>query len=348
MAQQHGGDIYRNKVNIDFSVNVNPLGIPEGVKQALKDSVEDCLHYPDPQAVKLREALADYSGVPADWILCGNGASELFLAAVHAIRPKRALLPVPSFYGYFYALAAMETEVVIFPLALEQNFTVTKDLCDDLTDDIDMLFLADPNNPTGQRLASDVLQEILTACRKHHIIVILDQCFAELSGQQCHISQELTGYENVVVVRAFTKQFAMAGVRLGYGICSNEGLRRQIQRQLPEWNVSIPAQQAGIAACRERAYMARSLTLIAQERSYLEREFTSMGMKVFPSHSNFLLFRSPIPLYEPLLERGILIRDCSNFQGLDEENFYRIAVRTHEENQKLVEVIGELIWDGKV
>lgn len=348
MAQQHGGDIYRNKVNIDFSVNVNPLGMPEGVKQALKDSVEDCLHYPDPQSVKLREALADYSGVPADWILCGNGASELFLAAVHAIRPNRALLPVPSFYGYIHALAAIETEVVTFPLVREQNFAVTKDLCDALTDDIDMLFLADPNNPTGQRIAPDVMQEILTACRKHHIIVILDQCFAELSGQQSHISQELTGYENVVVVRAFTKQFAMAGVRLGYGICYNEGLRRKIQRQLPEWNVSIPAQQAGIAACRERDYMARSLALIAQERTYLESEFTSMGMKVFLSHSNFLLFRSPLPLYEPLLERGILIRDCSNFQGLDEENFYRIAVRTHEENQKLVEVIGKLIWDGKV
>lgn len=343
MTQQHGGDIYRNKVNIDFSVNVNPLGMPEGVKQALKDSVEDCLHYPDPQSVKLREALADYAAVPVDWMFCGNGASELFMAMVHAFHPRRALVPVPSFYGYFHALAAMETDVVTFPLIREKDFAVTKDLCDVLTDDIDILFLANPNNPTGQRIAPDVLQDILTVCKRHHIIVILDQCFAELSGQQCHISPELTGYDNVVVVRAFTKLFAMAGVRLGYGICSNESLRRQVKRQLPEWNVSIPAQQAGIAACREQDYMVRSLALISQERTYLEGELASIGMKIFPSHSNFLLFQSPIPLYEPLLERGILIRDCSNFQGLDGENFYRIAVRTHEENQTLVEEMFDIL-----
>ncbi|MGN0343311.1 MAG: pyridoxal phosphate-dependent aminotransferase [Roseburia sp.] len=344
MRQQHGGDIYQNKVNMDFSVNVNPLGMPESVKTALKEAVSDCMHYPDPEAWQLRQALADYAGVPAEWIVCGNGASELFLAAVHARKIRRAVVPVPSFYGYQHALAAVEAELVLFPLSREQDYTLTEGLCEVLTEDTDILFLADPNNPTGKKIQPAVLQEILKVCRKQNITVILDQCFAELSGQGSRIDRKITRYDNVVVVRAFTKLFAMAGVRLGYGICSNENLRSQIIRQLPEWNVSIPAQQAGIAACGEKDYVKASLSLIQEEREYLRRKLASMGMKAFPSDSSFLLFQSPVPLYESLLSRGILIRDCSNFQGLDQGNYYRIAVKTHQENRKLLETIAELIY----
>lgn len=329
MGNIHGGDIYRNHVDADFSVNVNPLGIPKSVEKAMHEAVDSCMAYPDIEAEKLTEALSEMLDVPKEFFVFGNGASELFIAIVHAICPQKTVIPVPSFYGYEYAAKASGGKVIY-----QDGFEV-------LTEDVDLLFLANPNNPTGSLLSKEHLMELLDYCMERHIYVVLDECFIEFCGEEMSMIPEIKKYKNLMIVRAFTKIFAIPGVRLGYLVCSNEALRTKIQRQLPEWNLSCFAQAAGCACVQEKGFVETTAAFVKKERKFLEEGLKKLGMKVFPGEANFILLYSETDLYENLLKRGILIRDCSNYRGL-ESGYYRIAVKTREENERLLEAIGEV------
>ena len=329
MKAIHGGDIYRNHVEIDFSVNVNPLGIPKRVEDALHESIAMCKSYPDIKTEKLKKAVGKMLGVEEEVLLFGNGASELFMAIVHAIRPKRTVIPVPSFYGYEYAAKASEGEVVF------------GDSYSEITEGTDLLFLANPNNPTGTLLSKKEIKELLDYCRERNIVVVLDECFIEFCESDSSMISEIEQYENLIIVRAFTKIFAIPGVRLGYLISSNQEILDRIRMQLPEWNISSLAQAAGIACAKEMEFVERTIAFVDKERAFLTEGLKKFGFKVIPSSTNFIFFYTEKELYEPLLQRGILIRDCSNFRGL-KKGYYRIAVKTREENQTLLKVIGEL------
>lgn len=329
MKAIHGGDIYRNHVEIDFSVNVNPLGIPKRVEDALHESIAMCKSYPDIKTEKLKKAVGKMLGVEEEVLLFGNGASELFMAIVHAIRPKRTVIPVPSFYGYEYAAKASEGEVVF------------SDSYCEITEGTDLLFLANPNNPTGTLLSKKEIKELLDYCRERNVVVVLDECFIEFCESDSSMISEIEQYENLIIVRAFTKIFAIPGVRLGYLINSNQEILDRIRMQLPEWNISSLAQAAGIACAKEMEFVERTIAFVDKERAFLTEGLKKFGFKVIPSSTNFIFFYTEKELYEPLLQRGILIRDCSNFRGL-KKGYYRIAVKTREENQTLLKVIGEL------
>lgn len=329
MKAIHGGDIYRNHVEIDFSVNVNPLGIPKRVEDALHESIAMCKSYPDIKTEKLKKAVGKMLGVEEEVLLFGNGASELFMAIVHAIRPKRTVIPVPSFYGYEYAAKASEGELVF------------SDSYSEITEGTDLLFLANPNNPTGTLLSKKEIKELLDYCRERNIVVVLDECFIEFCESDSSMISEIEQYKNLIIVRAFTKIFAIPGVRLGYLISSNQEILDRIRMQLPEWNISSLAQAAGIACAKEIEFVERTIAFVDKERAFLTEGLKKFGFKVIPSSTNFIFFYTEKELYEPLLQRGILIRDCSNFRGL-KKGYYRIAVKTREENQTLLKVIGEL------
>ena len=342
MVQQniHGGDIYRNQVSLDFSVNINPFGMPQRVREALEAAVAWCERYPDIRSEALRDAIAGAKGIaPAD-IVCGNGASELFPAILRAVHAKKVLLPVPSFYGYEYAAKAADSHIKYAYLSEETAFCPGKELLQALTADIDLLFLANPNNPTGQLLGREYLLELLEHCRQQGIIVVLDECFIEFCETDTEQPRSLLGkidqYENLLLVRAFTKSFAMPGVRLGYLVCSNEGLREKIRRQLPEWNLSVFAQRAGIV-CAEQAeqYLQDTVEYVKTERAYLREGLEALGIRVVSGEADFLLLYTTQPIYDRLLAKGILIRNCENFRGLG-EGYYRIAVKKQEENEVLL------------
>ncbi len=343
----HGGDVYRNSVKWDFSVNINPQGIPHFVRQAMAEAAKQCERYPDYEARELILEIAESEGIPETDILCGNGASELFLAIVHAVAPKKTLIPVPSFYGYERAAQAGGGELVFFPLKEAEGFMVTEVLLDALTPDIRLLFLANPNNPTGKGIPDALLERILERCREQGIVVVLDECFLEFTenGREKSKISEILRNPNLIVVRAFTKLYAIPGVRLGYLCCSDKTLREKISLQLAEWNLSVFAQKAGIAAIRETEYRKRTPELVKNEREYLLRGLCGMepyGLTVFSGEANFILVRSSLPLYDLFLQRGILIRDCSDFRGMP-EGYYRIAVRGHEENQVFLEAMREIV-----
>lgn len=332
----HGGDVYRNHVDLDFSVNVNPLGTPECVKEALHRAVDMCGKYPDMETERLGEAVSTFLGMPEEYLLFGNGASELFMAVVHGIKPKKVVIPVPSFYGYEYAAKSVDSEIIYYELSRENNFCVTEDISRVLTEDVDLLFLANPNNPIGNLLDTGLMKKLLLHCRDKGIYVAADECFIEFCGNQFSFLPEIWNFEHLILVRTFTKIFSIPGVRIGYLVCKSEALHTKIAGQLPEWNLSCFAQEAGCVCAKQTGFIAETENYIKIERQYLEHGLMQTGSGIFPSVANFITIYSEKPFYEKLLKKGILIRDCSNFRGLG-KGFYRIAVKNRNENKMLLE-----------
>lgn len=342
----HGGDIYRNQVTLDFSVNGNPLGTPQTVKQAMHTAVDGCCCYPDIEAEALKRAVGGMLALPEKYLLFGNGASELFMAIVHGIKPGKIVIPVPSFYGYEYAAKAAEGKILYYELRQEDGFNVTEELCEKLTEDVGLLFLANPNNPTGRLMEKETGIALLRHCEEKGIYVVLDECFIEFCAGQPSMISEIEKFERLILVRAFTKIFAIPGVRLGYLINQNKLLLAKIARQLPEWNLSCFAQKAGCACAKERTFIMKTEQYVRRERAFLERELKKRGVLVFPSAADFVLvYRDETSyectLYEQLLRQGILIRDCANFRGL-RRGFYRIAIRNREDNIRLLQALGQI------
>ena len=339
----HGGDVYGKHIDIDFSINVNPLGTPESVKAALHRAVEKCDRYPDIEARNLKEAVGGYLSVPEDYLLFGNGASELLGAIVHGIKPSKIVIPAPSFYGYEYAAKSIGCDIVYYQTKRQDNFCVTKDICNVLDKDTELLFLANPNNPVGNLLERETVRDILRHCRDRGIYVVLDECFIEFCGDGCSMLSEIgtninsggEEFANLIIVRAFTKIFAIPGVRLGYLVCSDRSVINRISAQLPEWNISCFAQEAGCICAGLKDFVSETQEYVHKERRFVEDGLRRKGFEVFPSDSNFILFYSERNLYESLLERGILIRDCGNFRGLG-KGYYRIAVKSREDNEILI------------
>lgn len=340
--QYHGGDIYRNQIRLDFSVNTNPLGMPDSVREALHQAVEEAEHYPDIHAKELTKAVAERLRISEKRLVFGNGASELFHAVLNAVKPSKILIPVPSFLGYEEAAKAMDCEVIFYEMKKEEKFCLTERTLDALDESISLVFLANPNNPVGNLVEPELIFKIAEKCRQCDITLVLDECFMELTGKEMTHSflNQLDEFPNVVVVRAFTKLYAIPGVRLGYLICE-QTLAEKIRLQLPEWNLSVFAQRAGVAAIKEQEYVARAVVCIQTQRLFLREELKAAGCNVFDSDADYLLFYSEKKLYELFLQRGILIRDCSNFRGL-QRGYYRIAVKSEEQNRIFADVLREI------
>jgi len=341
----HGGDIYSVKVKYDFSVNVNPLGIPKKAKKAGKKALKNVAHYPDQNCSALRKSLSEKLGVSEDSICFGNGASELISAFVRAGRAKTALLLAPSFSGYKAALESSEVQIEYYFLDEKNGFSFSEHDAENLKSRIlsrkyGILIMTTPNNPNGKLIPPNCIEEIALACEKSGTRLLIDECFMALSGRDFSFIKKIGKFRNSAVLRAFTKTFALPGVRLGYLVSQNETVEK-VQRELPEWNVSNIAQETGLACLSEEKYLLRALRIIGKEKKFLSEKLEDFGFTVFDSDVNFILFKSDkiFDLKERLLEKKILIRDCSDYKGL-KKGFYRIAVKSRCENRKLVSALG--------
>ena len=341
----HGGEVYSHPVLLDFSANINPLGTPEGVERAVIASLPLLFQYPDPYCRELVGAIARHEGVREDTVLCGNGAAELIFALCSALKPKKALLPVPSFSEYRSALSAGECRVEYYPLGQEDDFALTEAFLPVLEAfDGQLLMLCNPNNPTGQVIPPGLLGKIAALCREKQIFLFVDECFLDLTqgGDGLSLKGMLGEFPDLLLLKAFTKSYGMAGLRLGYCLCADPALLTRMGRATQAWNVSIPAQMAGIAALGQREFLDRARAIIHAQRPLLAVGLKALGLTVIPSRTNFLLFFSPRALGEPLLERGLQIRDCANYPGL-EPGWYRTAVRLPEQNRRLLDAIKEIL-----
>lgn len=339
----HGGDIYTRRehcpaVLTDFSANINPLGLPEGVKVAVTAALGDCARYPDPLCRELTQAIALNEGIPAEYILCGGGAADLIYRLAYAAKPKHALVLAPAFEEYEQALTAAGCAVQHHLLYEQEDFLLTPRILEELTDDLDLLFLCSPNNPTGQPVDRALLCQILQRCEEKNILLCVDECFCGfLDDPDAYtMKDQLCGHNNLFLLKAFTKLYAMAGLRLGYALCANRALLEQMYACGAPWSVSHPAQVAGLQALREHAYLRQGKALVAQERERLKNGLARLGCKVYGSHANYVFFRPHIPnLCEHMLSYGFLLRDCRNYKGLQGE-FCRIAVRCSADNKALL------------
>ncbi|MCR5847588.1 MAG: aminotransferase class I/II-fold pyridoxal phosphate-dependent enzyme [Lachnospiraceae bacterium] len=341
----HGGDIYNNKVNMDFSVSVNPMGMPSTVKDALIESVKDCSRYPEIDSKRLCEKCAEEFRIYPKNVLFGNGSSELFMAIAHAYKPKKVLIPVPSFYGYEHAFSSSSNEVVYYPMKEQNDFSLDEDFLDHIDSEYDFLILANPNNPTGHLIDRLLMEDIMDECKEKNIRVILDESFIDFSDAKRSFVTRIDEYPNLCIIRSFTKIFAIPSVRLGYMICSDTGFIENVRKHIPEWNVSGPAQAVGEKCFDCKDFISESIAYIDKEKAYLKNELEKLGIKVYDSDCNYLMIRTDILLYDYLLLEKILIRNCENFRGLC-KGFYRIAVKKHEENEMLVNTLNKFdVWN---
>ena len=339
---EHGGILPASGADmLDFSANLNPLGMPENVRDVLSGSVGDWERYPDPDCAELTELLAKRHGVSPENIVCGNGAADLIYRIIGAIHPKHGLVAEPCFSEYKKAFQENGLPVTGLALYEETGFAVHENILNQVSNIRKgyMLVLASPNNPTGHVVPRELLERFCEECEQLGVYLLCDECFLDLTENAASVLELMN--PNVIMLSAFTKTYALAGLRLGYAVFGDKKLAEKVRQRGQYWSVSAPAQTAGIAALGSGDYLARSRALIAKQRNFLTERLSELGIKVFSSDANFLLIKSEIPLYEPLYERGTVIRRCGNFDYLD-DRFYRIAVRTESENKKLIEAVTEI------
>lgn len=349
----HGGDIYKydNKI-LDFSANINPLGMPDTAKNAIINGIDKYEAYPDYSSRQLRNALSIFYNFDADKIVCGNGAADLIFRICLALRPKKVLIPSPTFSEYEEAAKISGGVVHNHILREQENFDVTLEIIESIDKDTDMVFLCSPNNPTGRAVDLRIIEAILIKLQENKGILILDQCFVHflLDEDEYFAINLLKKYDNLIILGAFTKIFAMAGLRLGYALFGSKDIAAKIENTLQPWAVSTVASEAGCAAL-SRDFINKTKQYVKEQRDFLTNSLSDIGIRVFESQANYILIKSDQnildgDLADEALKHGVLIRKCSNFRGLS-SFFFRIAVRTEEENKIFVEVLESVICERK-
>lgn len=344
----HGGDLisYRSFYDgelVDFSSNINPLGYPQGLEEELIGGFGELESYPDILYRKLKSSLAAYLGCDSSQVVVGNGSVELIDGFIFLA--KRVVLFTPSFAEYELRARAYRKETVY--LAYKRDFQLDPKALERTLKKEDLLILGNPNNPTGLRLDRDTLQECYKLTREKGALLLLDEAFFEFCPED-YDSLELFkdgGYEGLIVLRAATKFFSLPGIRLGYGGTS-ERLARDVEEILLPWNINSLAERAGNFIFKDKTYIEKSRNYMEKERTFLMGELKRIGsLEVFPSQVNFILIRlkkfSQDRAFDFFLERGLVIRRCSNFRGLD-KNYVRVAIKDRKNNLRLLEAFRSL------
>jgi len=347
---EHGGDIYtegkfKEISLLDFSSNINFLGIPESFIKNMNKAIESITYYPDLKYRKSKLQIAEYlkQGIKAENIILGNGAAEIINLAVRAL--KKPCIVVPSFSEY-ESTAKTYCEEVIFSYLNEEFDYDYEDIFEKLKE-CDGLVIANPNNPNGGIINKKSFQRILDYCEEHKKKIIVDEAFVEFVNIENQSFVDLSmKYKCLFIIRAFTKFFAMPGIRLGYGISSDrEFLEKLIKLQIP-WNINCFAEAAAESVLKDEEYISVSKKMHENEREYFVKRLKEFSFidRIYESHSNFVLIKLKNiygeVFYDYCISKHILIRRCSNFRGLD-DSFIRLAVKNRIDNNKLLEIFGQ-------
>ncbi|MCI9565685.1 MAG: aminotransferase class I/II-fold pyridoxal phosphate-dependent enzyme [Eubacterium sp.] len=337
---------YINKeVLYDFSVNINPLGLPINVISNVIEGLETCNKYPDLSCCELRSLLSEKYLLPKDSFFVGNGADDILYRIVYAFCPKKALIIEPTFEEYEKVLRSVSCQVEHYILPEENNFNFCESVLNYITDDLDILFLCNPNNPTGTICDLKLIHRILDKCRVNNVKLVIDECFMEFIPEWKEYSAKffIKEYDNLIVIDAFTKTYALAGFRLGFCVCGNLKILDALNLNGQDYSVSTPAQLAGIGALTSAEYLPLTYEFVQKEREFMQGSLKRLPVKVYPSRTNFLLFFCKDSLLvEKLRHYNIKVRDCSEFYSLS-NRYHRIAVSTRKNNQYFVQVLEEIM-----
>lgn len=347
----HGGDIYKyDDKLLDFSANINPLGMPESAKNAIIDGINKYQTYPDHSSRKLRNSLSEFYGFDSNKIVCGNGAADLIFRICLALRPQKVLVTSPTFSEYEEAVLISGGKVQNHLLRESENYDVTLEILESIDEDTDMVFLCSPNNPTGRAIDLNIIEAVLDKLQGNKGILVLDQCFVHfiVEEEKYFAINLLKKFDNLIILGAFTKIFAMAGLRLGYALFGLEDNASKIENTLQPWAVSTVASEAGCAALN-KDFIKETKDYIKYQREFLFQHLSDLGIKVFKSQANYMLIKvdekfDDGDLADVAIKHRILIRKCSNFKGLS-PSFFRIAVRTEAENTTLIDVLSHIFCE---
>lgn len=351
----HGGNIEElaRKYNlkkeniIDFSANINPLGLSENVKKTIIETIDEINIYPDITYYNLKKSISNYEKTTSDYLTLGNGAAEVIFNLVRAVNPKKALLLAPTFGEYEEALLSVNSKIEYYMLSEGNNWDIGIDILDQINEDINIIFICNPNNPTGRLTDRNLILKILKKAKSYKCIVVIDESFLDFvkENEEYTLLKYIEVYNNLFIIKSLTKFFAMPGLRIGYGITSNIDLVKKISNISVPWNINVLAEKSTIKALEEKEYIKNTIAYIENEKSKFYNELCKFkDLKVFKPSVNYIMFKvdKNIDLKEEMMKENIIIRSCSNYNGLNNK-YYRIAVRKREENEKFVAILKKIL-----
>ena len=374
----HGGDVYTDGLRkgrelIDYSSNINPLGVPKSFNDNISEAVTALTRYPDIQYRDVLKALKKYIGCPEEYFVLGNGAAEIIdlVIACH----KSLLIVVPSFveyeinakkWGCSIEYSYLKEEINEKGLLEDEYAKLSYDYEDILNklQKVEGLILGNPNNPNGNIIDKVEFQKILEYCESNNKTIIIDEAFIEFTGDSQHsFAESVKDYKCLFIIRALTKFFAMPGIRFGYGISSNAALIKNIKEKQTPWNINCFAEVAVQHVLKDSEYIKKSKEWISGERPRFLKSLKDINIieKVFLTYGNYVLCKlngtalvkgitfdnglTSVELYELCLEQGFVIRKVENFRGLD-EHYIRLGIKDKGSNDKLIAMLKSLSGGG--
>ena len=355
----HGSDIEKicevyhlnQKDIVKFGANVNPLGLSENVKKQLASHLDILSSYPDRDYTTLRNTISEYCNVPAEFILPGNGSSELIALLIQERNPKHTLILGPTYSEYSRELSFSGSTQEYYHLREKDNFVLNvDDLCHTLEGKYDFLIICNPNNPTSSAITKENLRKLLTFCAEKNIFVMIDETYVEFAPEINEITAVTLTKEftNLMVLRGVSKFYAAPGMRLGYGITGNlDFLKKMKEKQVP-WSLNSLGALAGELMLQDKDYIHRTRELILSERTRLLQALEEIPTyKTYPAYANFILLKIQKPsltsydVFDICIRQGLMIRDCSSFECLDGE-YIRFCIMNPEDNTRLLNILASL------
>ena len=346
---EHGGkNSFKNKDNskiIDFSSNINPNGMPLSVKISIHKNLKDIQNYPDNSSSDFISNLSKYTKLKKSNLIAGNGAIEILYNFCFAFLSEKTkvLMPIPTFQEYETAAKLHNCPILFF-----KTMNLSKDLSSFILQipKKGCIFLCNPNNPTGELLNKKQMLSIIKSAKKHSSFVFVDECFIELVPDfDESVLSYVKKYDNLFVLRSLTKSFGFPGLRIGYA-AANYQIINILQKIKIPWSVNILAQKSAQIAIQNKNHLRKSNSIIKTELCYLMKNLSKLnGIECYNSFTNFILIKTKYDstkIQQKLLKQKILIRDCKNFRGLTNQ-FFRIAVRSHKDNIKLVKALENIL-----
>ncbi|CQD32914.1 threonine-phosphate decarboxylase CobD [Yersinia mollaretii] len=355
---EHGGNVLEMALKIgtdaaniiDFSANINPLGMPNSLKTAIVAQLARAECYPDVEYRQLHAALARAHHCQPENIMAGNGATELIYAVVQHLQPRSALLLTPGFAEYRRALQRVGCQIHDYSLSEAEGYQPDERLLARLAQlRPDCLFLATPNNPTGLMPDSALLQAIVQCCHQHHIALIVDEAFIDFLPDAPGLIPQLADFPRLYVLRSLTKFFAIPGLRLGYLLSGDQAAIAQMKQQREPWTINAFAALAGEIILDDQPYIQATHQWLAQQQRWLYQQLSTLpALQVWQGAANYIFLRCLTPeihLQQALLQHHILIRHCANYPGLTRDH-YRVAIKSAADNQRLISALQQVFGHG--
>lgn len=356
----HGGNLWAAsaglgvdpKEMLDFSANINPLGPPPGLAAALRDNFDSVIHYPDPDCTRLRAELAGRLNLPVPNIIMGNGAVELIYLLMAALKPKRVLIPEPTFGEYETAVRIAGGKILHFPLSPENCFQPDLDsLCAQLPE-VDLAVLCNPNNPTGVLLSADQISQVAREAARHNTFLLVDEAFIDFVGdrERYSLATRVEELPNLFIAYSLTKFLGIPGLRLGAGL-ANRRLTAALTARKDPWNVNCFAQIAGEVGLANQEYLSAATAFVQSEKDYLFNRLANLpGFRPLPPSVNYILVQLPPGVTAKALQNElgaykIMVRDCSSFWNLN-DSYIRVAVKNRAANDLLVQALEKITKGG--